>query len=239
MMIPRIRPFDIIVATSVLVFFMGGCMMMGMMGHDARSEGTRANVSTTKVIKESADRDLTLSFEFSTAKVTEPVRYTAWLTKTSDAKPVSGALLRLYSALADSTHQIYSCPMHPEVVADKPGTCPQCGMDLTLRQQPEKRVDPTAPSREIDSLTMTETGTTGVYSSTLTYSLGGSYDISVSVMSVGNRTLEPPIALTATQVIFADHGSHTGGMEMNTTTMIALGATAMALMMILSLGRWF
>jgi YHS domain-containing protein len=26
--------------------------------------------------------------------------------------------------------QQYTCPMHPEVVQDKPGKCPKCGMDL-------------------------------------------------------------------------------------------------------------
>jgi len=26
--------------------------------------------------------------------------------------------------------QLYTCPMHPEVVADQPGQCPKCGMDL-------------------------------------------------------------------------------------------------------------
>ena len=27
----------------------------------------------------------------------------------------------------------YTCPMHPEVVNDKPGKCPQCGMDLEVK----------------------------------------------------------------------------------------------------------
>ena len=27
----------------------------------------------------------------------------------------------------------YTCPMHPEVVSDKPGKCPQCGMDLEVK----------------------------------------------------------------------------------------------------------
>lgn len=30
---------------------------------------------------------------------------------------------------AAQTHQ-YTCPMHPEVVQDKPGKCPKCGMAL-------------------------------------------------------------------------------------------------------------
>lgn len=27
-------------------------------------------------------------------------------------------------------HQMYVCPMHPEVMSDKPGSCPKCGMNL-------------------------------------------------------------------------------------------------------------
>ena len=31
-----------------------------------------------------------------------------------------------------TTHQAaYGCPMHPDVVSDKPGKCPKCGMSLT------------------------------------------------------------------------------------------------------------
>jgi hypothetical protein len=28
---------------------------------------------------------------------------------------------------------IYTCPMHPEVTSDRPGTCPKCGMALVKK----------------------------------------------------------------------------------------------------------
>jgi hypothetical protein len=33
-----------------------------------------------------------------------------------------------------SQSMIYYCPMHPEVVSDKPGVCPKCNMDLVLKE---------------------------------------------------------------------------------------------------------
>lgn len=30
----------------------------------------------------------------------------------------------------------FTCPMHPEVQSDQPGTCPKCGMKLVERLDP-------------------------------------------------------------------------------------------------------
>lgn len=44
------------------------------------------------------------------------------------------------SALADSAAQSdtqkYTCSMHPEVISDKPGKCPKCGMNLVPVKEP-------------------------------------------------------------------------------------------------------
>ncbi len=34
---------------------------------------------------------------------------------------------------SSQAHQ-YTCPMHPEVVLDKPGNCPKCGMKLVEKK---------------------------------------------------------------------------------------------------------
>ncbi len=39
-----------------------------------------------------------------------------------------------------STIQVqYTCPMHPEVVSNKPGDCPKCNMDLSLSKKEQMK----------------------------------------------------------------------------------------------------
>ena len=47
----------------------------------------------------------------------------------------------------------YTCPMHPEIHAPRPGNCPKCGMKL-IKEKPKqvtkpKSVKPSAPPRTI------------------------------------------------------------------------------------------
>jgi CopA family copper-resistance protein len=37
----------------------------------------------------------------------------------------------------EAAQKSYTCPMHPEVVSDKPGQCPKCGMNLVLQEKKE------------------------------------------------------------------------------------------------------
>lgn len=37
------------------------------------------------------------------------------------------------TATAPATAAQYTCPMHPDVLSDKPGQCPQCGMELQVK----------------------------------------------------------------------------------------------------------
>ena len=46
---------------------------------------------------------------------------------------------------SQSSAGIYTCPMHPEIEADKPGSCPKCGMALEPVTPIETRVEYTCP----------------------------------------------------------------------------------------------
>jgi|SRR5579863_8163310 len=43
-----------------------------------------------------------------------------------------------HDAAALPAPMLYTCPMHPEVISDKPGKCPKCGMTL-VPKQPEAK----------------------------------------------------------------------------------------------------
>src|SRR5438046_2831541 len=45
-------------------------------------------------------------------------------------------------AKPDTTmHEVYTCPMHPDVTSDKHGKCPKCGMDLNLSKKEQMKTE--------------------------------------------------------------------------------------------------
>lgn len=42
-----------------------------------------------------------------------------------------------------TTAEIYTCPMHPQIISDRPGTCPICGMDLVKKSEVSANEKPT------------------------------------------------------------------------------------------------
>jgi hypothetical protein len=50
---------------------------------------------------------------------------------TTEEKNVSNSV---GAPVPQQTGALYTCPMHPHVVSDKPGNCPKCGMALVKKQ---------------------------------------------------------------------------------------------------------
>src|SRR5437667_6493384 len=52
-----------------------------------------------------------------------------------------------HSAMASAKGEyLYTCGMHPQVIQNKPGNCPICGMKLTpIRKQAGAKTEPTNP----------------------------------------------------------------------------------------------
>jgi len=117
----------------------GGCGMMGgTSGADTGAASTahqacpilagtalavdkRDGSITVKIKPGSVDTDVARK-ALSQVKVGDSLSLGMVLGK--DGKPTAANTKPAAQAAA------YTCPMHPEVTSDKPGSCPKCGMDL-------------------------------------------------------------------------------------------------------------
>ena len=78
---------------------------------------------------------------------------------------VFSLVLLLAPEIAAQKKVRYTCPMHPEVVSTKRGTCPKCRMRL-VRQKPEAKPDPSpAPTPSSETTTGSTNGSTAFSSS--------------------------------------------------------------------------
>ncbi|HSK09756.1 MAG TPA: efflux RND transporter periplasmic adaptor subunit [Vicinamibacterales bacterium] len=62
------------------------------------------------------------------------------------ALPLAGGCAHGDEEAAEGAKTLYTCPMHPEYVSDRPGSCPICGMDLVPQAELSGGAEPEAPS---------------------------------------------------------------------------------------------
>jgi CopA family copper-resistance protein len=61
--------------------------------------------------------------------------------KTTTAKPKTTAPQTPSDKPKTEAAPTYTCPMHPEVISDKPGNCPKCGMKLVIKERKTEAID--------------------------------------------------------------------------------------------------
>lgn len=69
----------------------------------------------------------------ATEKKTKPVEAKINTSKTDSKKAERAGETKKVNTAAQS-ESAYTCPMHPEVISDKPGKCPKCGMELVEKE---------------------------------------------------------------------------------------------------------
>jgi P-type Cu+ transporter len=123
-----------------------------------------------------------------------------------------------------SAVDIYTCPMHPEVVSDKPGSCPKCGMAL------EARNSAADDHSELDDMTRrlkvsTALATPVFIMAMLTDLLPQVIPKSVSMMALQwlEFFLATPVVLWAGWPIFQRGWASLLNRSLNMFTLIALG----------------
>src|SRR5262249_41522133 len=66
----------------------------------------------------------------------DPDRFAAGGSSPVESPPGPNDLAPLLPLKPPATGTTYTCPMHPEIVRDRPGSCPICGMALEPRAVP-------------------------------------------------------------------------------------------------------
>lgn len=90
----------------------------------------------------------------------------------------------------------YTCPMHPEIVRDAPGTCPICGMALVARQATPAAEDPHAAHGTTEAMER------------LTLSPNQRLLANVQTVPVGQRSLAPEVSVVG-RIAFAEDRART------------------------------
>jgi Cu(I)/Ag(I) efflux system membrane fusion protein len=69
----------------------------------------------------------------------------SWASCTNSEKPVEASK---DTVTHHQSHAVFTCPMHPEVISDKPGICPECKMDLVAKADGPSTSDSTVKEHQ-------------------------------------------------------------------------------------------
>jgi Cu(I)/Ag(I) efflux system membrane fusion protein len=61
----------------------------------------------------------------------------------SSEKPAETSADTTMQSTESTAAAVYTCPMHPEVISDMPGSCPVCKMDLVVKTDDAGNADST------------------------------------------------------------------------------------------------
>ena len=125
----------------VLAVLSGPCRVEAHEGHKHTTMGTVERVEKARLdVKDADGKALSFALNTKTVVLRGETASTAASVKPGERVAVEfeeadGVKTALTLRLGDSQKATrYTCSMHPEVVSDKPGKCPKCGMNLTAAE---------------------------------------------------------------------------------------------------------
>jgi hypothetical protein len=121
----------VVLALSVLG---AGCTSRGERAPLAANHPANPNASESPIVPPS--QTLAASDAATTARADEPAGTQHDMSGMSNSMPGMQHDDRSAATQPATTQAaaIYTCPMHPQVISDKPGKCPICGMRLVVKQ---------------------------------------------------------------------------------------------------------